>query len=293
MKNCLEAIVSAERAKGGEGCTITLPEELCRHILDAYELACVPGSCAFISSRNIVLEGLHGTEKLAIKVRLPGSTTLPTEVHILNKIRCESVPPVVQQWGLDDAADAFAMPWYPVCLFDVVAEERVTRVLAWRVVAALSRALLRAHAAHITHCDLKTENVFMQDGSGRGCVLGDWDLACDGKQSEMRDLRTGTLEYNPPPSLGVSDVSIEADVFRLGALMFVLMFNTAPVWTEAGALYYLATDDNFVTVESPCGRSFSCRKFEVIMLRVLRQGNLPRILLTDVYAEALENIFKS
>ena len=289
MQGCLEAIVSSEKLKGDDGCTVLVSEMLSSHVQSTFGLTAVLGSNAFISSRNIVLETIKDETHVALKIKLPASSVLPSEMEILKKIRCASIPPVLQQWS----QDAFAMPWYPVCLFDVVADDRVTRVLAWRVVAAVSRALLHAHSYNVTHCDLKPENVFMEDGSGRGCVLGDWDLACDGKQEEMRDLRTGTLEYNPPPCFGASDVSVTADVFRLGALMYVLLFRTAPVWREDGSLYDLVTEDDDVYVDSPFERSFFCRKFEIIMLRVLTQGNLPRILLLDVYAEALENIFRS
>ena len=297
MKACLEEAV---KSWGETNLTTTLTASFCEMIQVHFDFVCRLGSDAFISSRSIVAPGriLVGKDTLkqsVLKISLPGHEALhENEVKVMNKIKCEAVPAVLATWKLEDGTRAFAMPWYSLCLFDAIAEQKVSRMLAWRVLAAVSRALLRAHALGVTHCDVKSENVFMEDSSGRGCVLGDWDLACDGTQLEMKDHKTGTVDYNPPPSLGLSHVSFAADKYRLGVLMFVMMFATVPVWNSAAALTCILASENFVCVSDAARDSqiFYCRKFEVIMLRLMRQGDLPDISLMDVYGEALENIFK-
>ena len=280
----------------GEGCTFTLSKASCVFIQSCFDLICSPLTTAFVSSRNLVVMGVDArpghVKKMALKIGLPGhAANYENELHVMRKVSCETVPPIYTQWKLENGLEAFSMPWYNVCLFDLIASERVTCVLAWRVVAAISRALLHEHSQSVSHCDLKSENVFMEDSSGRGCVLGDWDLACDGKQTEMASYKTGTLEYNPPASFGMSDVSFDADAFRLGALMYSMLVGVTPVWESSTGLLGVSNIDNFVCLDT-FHKNFLCRKYEVILLRLLAQGGLPPILLVDVYAEALENIFK-
>ena len=286
-------------SRAGDSCTLKLSEASCAFIHTHFDLICSPQADAFVSERNLVVLGLATDTSLsvALKISLPKNGLFyANEVLVLQKIKCEAVPHIYRQWRLEEdqlSLEAFSMPWYRLCLFDVIASTRVTRVLAWRVVAAVSRALLLAHSEQVTHCDLKSENVFMEDSSGRGCVLGDWDLACDGKQAQMASYKTGTLEYNPPESLGLSDVSFAADAFRMGALMYSMLLGMTPVWSTGATLLGICTADNFVCIDPVLQKNFFCRKFEVILLRLLAQGGLPTILLADVYAEALANIFHS
>ena len=257
------------------------------------QFLCDTSSPAFLSSRSLVVKGVDLASgrpiDLAAKITLSRFAPLfQTEVSVLKRLQCESIPPIIKTWAFIDGSCAFTMPWYSVCLFDLVSTHRVTALLAWRVVSAVSRAYMKAHSLGITHCDLKPENVFMDDVQGRGCVLGDWDLACDNMQDEMASCKTGTAEFNPPAAHGLSLVSPEADAFRLGSLMYTMLFGKFPLWSSEGILTTLVdVGSSKITIHPDLPRNFMSGIYEAILLRLMRQADLPTILLQDVFLESL------
>jgi TolB-like protein/tetratricopeptide (TPR) repeat protein len=108
------------------------------------------------------------------------------------------------------------------------------------IAAQIADALAAAHAAGITHRDLKPDNVMLtHDGRVKlldfGVALRDRPVSdLDATTVDGTALVTGTLAYMAPEQLRAADVDGRADVFSFGALLYELLAGT-PAFTGATA----------------------------------------------------------
>lgn len=144
-------------------------------------------------------------------------------------------------------------PWYPQCLFDMLADggTRLSRQLAWKVVRTCAATLLQAQQLGWTHCDLKPENVFVCRDEP---VLADWNscrpvtdaphtwglhpsastpalVSALAAPSKYFGSKAGTKAFNPPSRL--SATTAQSDVFRLGGLMYCMLFRCPPAYAPS------------------------------------------------------------
>jgi len=96
----------------------------------------------------------------------------------------------------------------------------------------LCDVLAAAHAAGVTHRDLKLDNVFVLDGPGtevRRTKLLDWGMArIAGEDDPLRGLIAGTLTYVAPEQVRGDDMTPAADVYALAVLAYQLVLGEPP-----------------------------------------------------------------
>jgi serine/threonine-protein kinase len=101
------------------------------------------------------------------------------------------------------------------------------------IAAQIADGLAAAHAAGITHWDLKPDNV-MVTRDGRVKLL-DFGVALRSRfisdlevtvSHEETGLLTGTIGYMSPEQIRASDVDSRADIFSFGALLYELLTGT-------------------------------------------------------------------
>lgn len=89
-----------------------------------------------------------------------------------------------------------------------------------------------AHAAGVTHRDLKLDNVFVLDepgAGGRRVKLLDWGMArITGEDDPMVGMIAGTLTYVAPEQIRTDHITPVADVYSLGVLAYQLLLGQAP-----------------------------------------------------------------
>jgi len=88
------------------------------------------------------------------------------------------------------------------------------------------RALSALHKVQVVHCDLKPENVFVQDG----CVkLGDFGLSaiCDG-DDELLTAIVGTAPFMSPEMLCEAGFDSKTDIWSMGVLMYAILYGQFP-----------------------------------------------------------------
>jgi serine/threonine-protein kinase len=100
------------------------------------------------------------------------------------------------------------------------------------ILIELCDVLAAAHAAGVTHRDLKLDNVFLLDvpgADGRRIKLLDWGMArIAGEDDPLRGLIAGTLTYVAPEQARGDEVTPAADVYALAVLTYQLLLGAPP-----------------------------------------------------------------
>ncbi|HET9626632.1 MAG TPA: serine/threonine-protein kinase [Kofleriaceae bacterium] len=103
---------------------------------------------------------------------------------------------------------------------------------AIEILLELCDVLAAAHAAGVTHRDLKLDNVFVLDqigAGGRRTKLLDWGMAkIAGEPDPLRGLIAGTLTYVAPEQVRGEDITSAVDVYALGVLAYQLLVGQPP-----------------------------------------------------------------
>jgi len=116
------------------------------------------------------------------------------------------------------------------------------RDTALDILIELCDVLGAAHAAGVTHGDLKVDNVFLLDEAGTGgrrVKLLDWGIArIAGEDDPLRGMIAGTLTYVAPEQIRGDAITPASDVYSLGVLGYRLLLG-APPFTAAEDLELL------------------------------------------------------
>jgi serine/threonine-protein kinase len=103
---------------------------------------------------------------------------------------------------------------------------------ALEILIELCDVLAAAHAAGVTHRDLKLDNVFLLDepgAGGRRTKLLDWGMArIAGEDDPLRNLIAGTLTYVAPEQVRGDEITPAADVYALAVLAYKLLLGEPP-----------------------------------------------------------------
>jgi serine/threonine protein kinase len=106
------------------------------------------------------------------------------------------------------------------------------------IIAQLAGALAAAHDAGIVHRDLKTNNVMLLPGDGRGApraVITDFGIAhylapgaADGSTTGIAGEVMGTPDYMAPEQIEGTAVSPATDVYSFGIVMYEMVSGVRP-----------------------------------------------------------------
>ena len=108
----------------------------------------------------------------------------------------------------------------------------MSRDEALEILIELCDVLAAAHAAGVTHRDLKLDNVFLlgaRGADGRRTKLLDWGMARIANEDDpLRGMIAGTLTYVAPEQARGDDVTPAADIYALAVLTYQLLFGEPP-----------------------------------------------------------------
>jgi serine/threonine-protein kinase len=111
-------------------------------------------------------------------------------------------------------------------------EGTLPRDEAFELLIELCDVLEAAHAAGVTHRDLKLDNVFLlatPGAGGRRIKLLDWGMArIAGEDDPLRGLIAGTLTYVAPEQFRGDAITPAADIYALAVIAYQLLLGEPP-----------------------------------------------------------------
>ena len=97
-----------------------------------------------------------------------------------------------------------------------------------QIATAVCRGLEFAHSRNIVHRDLKPGNVWLtSDGIAK---IGDFGLAVATDRSRLTQhgMMVGTVSYMPPEQAMGGEVTVKADIYSLGAMLYEMVTGRPP-----------------------------------------------------------------
>ncbi len=180
--------------------------------------------------------------RVALKLAHPGhplaAAWLEQEAEALRAIGAPTVPALYEEGTLEEGRRYLVMEYVPLPTLaarlarlsgPMPLEEFASRALA------LAEALDTVHTRGFLHCDLKPENLFLDDAANR-VRLFDFGLARPaeplpaGEESTTRgDSFEGTPEYMAPEQCaGSSRVDARTDLYALGVILYEMLTGRPP-----------------------------------------------------------------
>jgi serine/threonine-protein kinase len=156
------------------------------------------------------------------------------ETEVTAQLQHPHILPVISA-GVKDGLVHYIMPFIDgESLRGLLEREKQLSIpYALRILHEMTDALAYAHMAGVIHCDIKPENVLIQDGHA---VLADFGIAAaltgggteSGEGLTGTGMSLGTVGYMAPEqALGEKTIDARADIYAMGVVGFEL-FSGAP-----------------------------------------------------------------
>lgn len=84
------------------------------------------------------------------------------------------------------------------------------------------------HKNHILHCDLKLENIIINDKKEIKIIDFDLSIVCDNDEGYISNSIFGTLQYIAPESYDLCIYSKKSDIWQIGVILYILITNKFP-----------------------------------------------------------------
>lgn len=92
----------------------------------------------------------------------------------------------------------------------------------------ISNGLNFLHSNNIIHCDLKLDNLIINDKAKLKIIDFDLSIICNDEEGYVSDNIFGTMKYVAPESYDLCIYSKKTDVWQFGIILYILITNKFP-----------------------------------------------------------------
>jgi serine/threonine protein kinase len=88
------------------------------------------------------------------------------------------------------------------------------------------------HSHNIIHCDLKLDNIIINDNNDIKIIDFDLSIICNKEDGYISDNIFGTMQYIAPESYDLCIYSKKTDIWQFGIILYILITNQFPYQNE-------------------------------------------------------------
>ncbi|MFH2006359.1 MAG: diguanylate cyclase [bacterium] len=191
-------------------------------------------------AHSVVYRATRGGRSFAVKVQKPGATD-PSGRSALRFRREGAILACLRHPGLPAILDLGEVNGRPYIVRELVRGSTLSTLLSkgplpedeiLALARRLSGALAEVHRAGMVHCDVKPDNILVDDRDGARLI--DFGFAVRATADHERGELAGTLLYSAPEQTGMLKRPLDgrADLYALGAVLYECATG-APPFEEA------------------------------------------------------------
>lgn len=153
-------------------------------------------------------------------------------------------------------------------LVEDAGENRIPIAEGIQIAVAVCRGLEFAHSRNIVHRDLKPGNIWLtSDGVAK---IGDFGLAVATDRSRLTQhgMMVGTVSYMPPEQAMGGEVTVKADIYSLGAMMYEMVTGRPPFLGD-DAVSIIGQHINTPPVAPTWHNGLCSKPLEALIMRML------------------------
>ena len=96
------------------------------------------------------------------------------------------------------------------------------------IMVQIINAVSFLHENNILHCDMKLENIIINDELNIKIIDFDLSIVCDNDEGYISNTIFGTLQYIAPESYDLCIYSKKTDIWQIGIILYILITNKFP-----------------------------------------------------------------
>ena len=215
------------------------------------------------------------------------------EANLISKLKH---PQIVQllDIGFNDTTPFLIMKYFPNgSLLHIYPKGFILPIeVIIRYVKQIADALQYAHNRNIVHCDIKPENILLDNESNP--VLSDFGIAKIAPNSQLQTVHPpeGTPIYMAPEQFKGESPRVESDQYALAVVIYEWLCGQPPF--KGKTLYELAGQHLYTPPPSLQSRSSNiCAKVDIVILKALAKDSKKRYKSIEEFAKALEEALSS
>lgn len=96
------------------------------------------------------------------------------------------------------------------------------------ILLQITDALIYLHKYNIIHCDLKLDNIIINNDNKLKVIDFDLSIICDKDEGHIFNNIFGTMQYIAPESYDLGIYSKKSDIWQMGVIMYILITKSFP-----------------------------------------------------------------